>query len=77
MMSYGKGAGEPYISNLTFAFLEDTGHYVMNYSAAGRLVNDLEVAGQCGDDVNTAYLDFVFGNDQTTRVRWRMMCRRG
>ncbi|KAK3269811.1 hypothetical protein CYMTET_21763 [Cymbomonas tetramitiformis] len=38
LMSYGEGVGEPYISDLTLAFLEDTGYYVANYSHAGRLV---------------------------------------
>ena len=69
MMSYGKGAGEPYISSLTLAFLEDTGHYRLNYSAVGRFVTDLETAGQCADEANTAYLDYIFGNDQRTHVR--------
>jgi hypothetical protein len=70
-MSYGKHAGEPYISNFTFAFLEDTGHYRMNYNGTGRLVKDLEVVGQCGEDLNSGYLDFVFGNDQSANVGWR------
>jgi hypothetical protein len=82
-MSYGKFAGEPYISNLTFAFLEDTGHYRMNYNGTGRLVKDLEVTGQCGEDVNTDYLDFIFGNDQSAYVSatwgavvrgWKKVC---
>lgn len=37
-MSYGSGSGETFISDLTLAFLEDTGHYVANYSAAGRFL---------------------------------------
>ena len=38
VMSYGSGTGESYLSDLTIAFLEDTGHYIGNYSAAGRLL---------------------------------------
>ena len=38
VMSYGSGTGESYLSDLTVAFLEDTGHYIGNYSAAGRLL---------------------------------------
>ena len=37
-MSYGSGSGESFISDLTLALLEDTGHYVANYSAAGRFL---------------------------------------
>ena len=38
VMSYGSGTGESYLSDLTLAFLEDTGHYIANYSSAGRLL---------------------------------------
>ena len=38
VMSYGTLSSEVYLSDLTLAFLEDTGHYVANYSNAGRLV---------------------------------------
>ena len=38
VMSYGTLSGESYLSDLTLAFLEDTGHYVANYEAAGRLL---------------------------------------
>ena len=37
-MSYGTLSGEVYLSDLTLAFLEDTGHYTANYTNAGRLV---------------------------------------
>ena len=37
IMSYGGGSGEPYVSDLTLAFLEDTGHYRCNASAARSL----------------------------------------
>ena len=68
MMSYGKGAGEPYISSLTLGFMEDTGHYRLNYSAVGRFVKDLESPGQCVEDMDTMYLDYIFGNDQSAHV---------
>lgn len=38
VMSYGTLSGEVFLSDLTLAFLEDTGHYVANYSNAGRIV---------------------------------------
>ena len=38
VMSYGARSGEIYLSDITLAFLEDSRHYVANYSAAGRLV---------------------------------------
>ncbi|KAK3261897.1 hypothetical protein CYMTET_29219, partial [Cymbomonas tetramitiformis] len=38
MMSYGQGSGEPYLSDLTLAFLEDTGFFIANYSNGGRFV---------------------------------------
>ena len=38
VMSYGTLSSEVYLSDLTLAFLEDTGHYIANYSNAGRLV---------------------------------------
>lgn len=37
IMSYGDKTGESYLSDLTLAFLEDTGYYKANYSLAGRL----------------------------------------
>ena len=37
IMAYGHNSGESYLSDLTLAYLEDTGHYVANYSNAGRL----------------------------------------
>jgi hypothetical protein len=38
VMSYGSYTGESYLSDLTIAMLQDTGHYVGNFSVAGRLV---------------------------------------
>ena len=38
VMSYGTLSGEVFLSDLTLAFLEDTGHYIANYSNAGRIV---------------------------------------
>ena len=38
-MSYGTLSGEAYVSDLSLAFLEDTGHYLANYTAAGRIGN--------------------------------------
>ncbi len=38
VMSYGTLSGEAYLSDMTLAFLEDTGHYIVDYSLAGRLV---------------------------------------
>jgi len=37
LMSYGAGSGEGYVSDFTLAFVEDLGHYIANYSVAGRL----------------------------------------
>ena len=37
IMSYGGGSGEPYVSDLTLAFLEDSGHYRCDASAARSL----------------------------------------
>lgn len=46
VMSYGSGSGEAYISDLTFAYLEDSGHYiarrVYTNSSGGRFGNDQE-----------------------------------
>ena len=38
IMSYGAGSGEPYVSDLTLAFLEDSGIYAANYSAVRPLI---------------------------------------
>mmetsp|Transcript_24599 Transcript_24599/g.85546 ORF Transcript_24599/g.85546 Transcript_24599/m.85546 type:complete len:1232 (-) Transcript_24599:195-3890(-) len=38
VMSYGTGTGETYMSDLTFAHLEDTNQYIANYSYTGPLV---------------------------------------
>ena len=37
-MSYGSGSGQIYISDLTLAFLEDTGQYIPNYLMAGPIM---------------------------------------
>lgn len=37
-MSYGAGTGEPYVSDLTLAMLEDTNQYLANYTFAGGIV---------------------------------------
>ena len=74
LMSYGKGTGAPYVSDLTLAFLEDTGHYRIANGTGGSLITDLDVQGQCGSSGNTAYIDYVFGNDQTQDVRaWMLL----
>jgi hypothetical protein len=69
LMSYGSGSGESYISDLTLAFLEDTGHYVVANGTGGRLVADIEVTGQCNSTGSTSKVDLLFGNDQGTGVR--------
>ena len=38
VMSYGTLSGEVFLSDLTLAFLEDTGHYIANYSNAGHRI---------------------------------------
>ena len=68
-MSYGKGTGEAYLSAITMAFMEDTGHYVAANATGGSLVADLTVTGACGDTGSTTTLDFVFGNYQARSVR--------
>ena len=68
-MSYGKGTGEAYLSAITIAFMEDTGHYVAANATGGSLVADLTVTGACGDTGSTTTLDFVFGNYQARSVR--------
>lgn len=45
VMSYGTGTGETYMSDLTFAHLEDTNQYIANYSYTGNLV---EMTGDTG-----------------------------
>jgi hypothetical protein len=42
LMSYGTGTGGDYLSDLTLAYLEDSGQYVANYSAAGRIAPDVD-----------------------------------
>ena len=37
-MSYGKGTGEAYLSAITIAFMEDTGHYVAVNGSGGAMV---------------------------------------
>ena len=38
LMSYGANSGQVYLSDITLAFLEDTGHFYANYSKAGFIV---------------------------------------
>jgi hypothetical protein len=38
LMSYGKGTGEAYLSAITIAYMEDTGHYVAASSSGGSMV---------------------------------------
>ncbi len=73
-MSYGKGIGEAYVSDITLAFLADTGHYVVNGSRAGSLATDLSVAGTCGGTGSTVMLDFIFGNSRKQSVRCAWAC---
>lgn len=40
-MSYGHGSGQQYLSDLTLAFLEDTGRFVANYTMGGRLLEEI------------------------------------
>ena len=49
VMSYGARSGEVYLSDITLAFLEDSGHYVSNYTSAGRLVE-----GSANEPVKTS-----------------------
>ena len=39
LMSYGSNSGQVYVSDLTLAYLEDTGHYLVDYNMAGPIVN--------------------------------------
>ena len=49
LMSYGANSGQVYISDLTLGYLEDTGHYLVDYSKAGAIVapsyDDSGIAG--------------------------------
>jgi hypothetical protein len=38
LMSYGSNSGEVFISDITLGFLEDTGHYIVDYSKGGSIV---------------------------------------
>ncbi len=68
LMSYGRRLGEPYLSDITLALLEDTGHYAIQAGAGGSLVADLRVTGPCGEFGTTVTLDFLFGNYQRKTV---------
>lgn len=46
VMSYGTGTGEVYMSDLTFAYLEDTNQYRANYSFTGPLIVTTGDTGQ-------------------------------
>ncbi len=70
LMSYGKQSGDSYVSSITLAFMEDTGHYLVQPGTGGSLVTDLISATSCAGSGSTATLDFVFGNYQAAEVRW-------
>jgi hypothetical protein len=74
LMSYGKGVGSSYVSDITLGFMEDTGHYYVPPGAGGSLVNDLGLGASCADTGSTAVLDFLFGNHQSTSVRGVALC---
>jgi hypothetical protein len=66
-MSYGKGSGEPYLSDLTLAFLNDTGHFLASNARAGSFATTDSKAAQCNEFGSTAFVDFVFGNNNRER----------
>ena len=39
LMAYGFASGESYVSDLTLAYIEDIGHLIANYSAAGPIMD--------------------------------------
>jgi hypothetical protein len=43
-MAYGSASSELFVSDLTFAYLEDTNQYIANYSMGGRMVNFVAAA---------------------------------
>jgi hypothetical protein len=57
LMSYGKGTGDSYLSNITLSFMEDTGQYlrVPGVDVGGSLVLDLTEV-RCGSVVLLWYL---------------------
>jgi hypothetical protein len=68
IMSYGRGSGESYVSDITLAFLEDTGQYRANYSMAGRLTDfDQLVATSdtCDGLKASSALEFMLGKPET------------
>ena len=67
-MSYGSGSGESYLSELTLAFLEDTGQYRVANDVGGRLIDDITVTGRCNTTTSTSSIDLLFGNVQSTNV---------
>ena len=67
-MSYGAGSGEGYMSELTWAFLEDTGLYRIPNDVGGRLIDDITVTGQCNETSSTSSIDLIFGNIQSSDV---------
>jgi hypothetical protein len=65
VMSYGKNVGEPYMSELTLALLEDTGHYRVVNTTGGRFITeDVTTYGECSTTGSTSFTDFVFGNER-------------
>jgi hypothetical protein len=75
LMSYGSLTGESYLSDLTLAFLEDTGFYQPEYDEAGRLLppaaNDVAAGevepSEAGTSVQTA-------SEAMTKVRRVLPC---
>ena len=75
LMSYGSLTGESYLSDLTLAFLEDTGFYQPEYDEAGRLLppaaNDVAAGevepSEAGTSVQTA-------SEAMTKVRPVLPC---
>lgn len=58
-MSYGTNSGLIYISDLTFAFLEDTNQYIANYSMAGKLTPNT------ADDFSSSSFSFLQRTSQS------------
>jgi MFS family permease len=58
LMSYGSGSGQPYVSDASLAFLEDTNQYIVNYSMAGPLL-----PAQVDDFKTLNSLSFLRTND--------------
>lgn len=69
IMSYGRGSGETYVSDITLAFLEDTGQYRANYSMAGRLSDFdrlLSPSDTCDSLSASSAVEFMLGKQEST-----------